>query len=85
MACILFFLAEIGDKTQIATVLLGANFGQPVMVTIGTTLGMLLANVPVVFMGAALMRIIPFKLARLAAAAVFIATGIYSLSSGIVL
>ena len=85
VACILFFLAEIGDKTQIATVLLGANFGQPVMVTIGTTLGMLIANVPVVFMGAALMRIIPFKLARLVAAAVFILTGIYSLSADIVL
>tara|TARA_R100000149_G_C5857411_1_gene124329 strand:- start:178 stop:810 length:633 start_codon:yes stop_codon:yes gene_type:complete len=85
VASILFFLAEIGDKTQIATVLLGANFGQPVMVTIGTTLGMLIANVPVVFMGAALMRIIPFKLARLVAAAVFILTGIYSLSADIVL
>ena len=79
VSCIMFFLAEIGDKTQIATVLLGAHFNSVVLVTIGTTLGMLLANVPVVLAGAALMKHIPFKAARLIAAAAFVGTGIYSL------
>lgn len=84
VALILFFLAEIGDKTQVATVLLGANFGEPVAVTMGTTAGMMLANVPVIFAGAALMRLVPFLVARVAAAAVFVLTGIYVLVSGLI-
>lgn len=83
VSLILFFLAEIGDKTQIATVLLGANFGAPVLVTLGTTLGMLIANVPVIFFGAALMRNIPLRAARTAAAVVFVGTGLYSLATGL--
>ncbi|MDF2368238.1 TMEM165/GDT1 family protein [Sneathiella sp.] len=83
VSLILFFLAEIGDKTQIATVLLGANFGSLVLVTLGTTLGMLVANVPVIFFGAALMRHIPLRAARTAAAVVFVATGLYSLVTGL--
>lgn len=75
---ILFFLAEIGDKTQVATVLLGAQFDSIVVVTLGTTLGMLLANVPVVFAGDYIMRRIPLKQAQLLAAAVFIGVGLYS-------
>jgi len=59
-------LAEIGDKTQIATVLLGAQFESIIWVTIGTTLGMLVANVPVVFAGDYLMKkISPELLQRL--------------------
>ncbi len=85
VSSLLFFLAEIGDKTQIATVLLGANFGAPIIVTLGTTLGMLIANVPVVFLGAALMQHIPFRVARIVAAVAFIVTGLYSLWSGSVL
>lgn len=46
-----FFLAEMGDKTQIATVAMAAHFPNPVMVVIGTTLGMLIADVPAVFVG----------------------------------
>ncbi|MVF14294.1 TMEM165/GDT1 family protein [Ketobacter sp. MCCC 1A13808] len=76
---LLFFVAEIGDKTQIATVLLGAQFNSVVLVTIGTTLGMLLANVPVVLAGDYLMRRIPLKLANILAAFTFIAVGIASL------
>ncbi|WP_373088703.1 TMEM165/GDT1 family protein [Sneathiella sp.] len=79
VSCILFFFAEIGDKTQIATILLGAKFNALFLVTMGTTLGMLLANVPVVFAGAALMKYIPLTLARRVAAAAFILTGLYSL------
>lgn len=73
---ILFFLAEIGDKTQIATVLLGAQFDSVVLVTLGTTLGMLLANVPVVFAGEYLMQRIPLKLTRVLAALAFIGVGL---------
>ncbi len=76
---ILFFLAEIGDKTQVATVLLGAQFDSILSVTLGTTLGMLLANVPVVFAGEYLMRRIPLTLTRVAAALLFCLVGIYQI------
>jgi putative Ca2+/H+ antiporter (TMEM165/GDT1 family) len=72
----LFFLAEIGDKTQIATVILAAQYGSIFWVTIGTTLGMLIANVPVVYAGAWLLEKISFKYARWAACAVFALMGI---------
>ncbi len=78
-SCVLFFLAEIGDKTQIATVLLGAQFDSILWVTMGTTLGMLLANVPVVFLGEYLMQRIPLNLTRVLASLAFIATGVYQL------
>lgn len=56
-SCVLFFLAEIGDKTQIATVILAASFENAVwMVIVGTTLGMLAANVPVVYAGSWLLQ-----------------------------
>jgi putative Ca2+/H+ antiporter (TMEM165/GDT1 family) len=79
VATILFFLAEIGDKTQIATILLGANYNSVFVVTLGTTAGMLLANVPVVFAGSLFMNKIPLKATRIIAALVFILTGVYSL------
>lgn len=75
----LFFLAEIGDKTQVATVLLAAEFQSVVWVTAGTTLGMLAANVPVVYLGARLMEKIPFQLTRRLAAALFILMGVLAL------
>ncbi|MFV8816271.1 TMEM165/GDT1 family protein [Haliea sp. E17] len=76
---VLFFLAEIGDKTQIATVLLGAQFNDILWVTIGTTLGMLAANVPVVFAGDYLMQRIPLKLAHVLAAVAFVIVGIWQI------
>ena len=76
-----FFLVEIGDKTQIATIALGARYGDVVAVTTGTTLGMLLANVPVVFAGEALIRRVPMKAVRIAAAALFVAMGAWLLWS----
>ncbi|MCU4675172.1 TMEM165/GDT1 family protein [Catenovulum sp. 2E275] len=79
VSAILFFVAEIGDKTQIATVLLGAQFQSTLMVTIGTTVGMLLANVPVIYAGDKLMKKIPLNLTRLIAAAIFIIVGIVSI------
>ena len=76
-SCILFFLAEIGDKTQIATVLLAASFDQALWLVIwGTTLGMLAANVPVVYAGEWLMQRIPMHIARYCACAVFMVLGL---------
>lgn len=81
-SCILFFLAEMGDKTQIATVLLAASFDQALaLVIVGTTLGMLAANVPVVYAGEWLMQRIPMHIARYSACAVFLAIGILMISS----
>jgi len=75
-----FFLVEMGDKTQVATVALAAQFQSLVSVVLGTTLGMLLANVPVVFAGDALMRRVPFKVVRIAAAVSFAVLGVYVLA-----
>jgi putative Ca2+/H+ antiporter (TMEM165/GDT1 family) len=71
----------MGDKTQIATVALAAQFQALTMVVLGTTLGMLLANVPVVFAGDALLRRVPLKVVRIAAALTFVALGVYALLS----
>jgi putative Ca2+/H+ antiporter (TMEM165/GDT1 family) len=76
---IAFFLVEMGDKTQVATVALAAQFHSLLPVVLGTTLGMLLANVPVVFAGEALMRRVPFKVIRIAAAVSFAVLGVYVL------
>ncbi len=72
---ITFFLAEMGDKTQIATVALAAHYAAPVIVVIGTTLGMLIADVPAVFVGDKLAAKIPMKLVHSIAAAIFAALG----------
>lgn len=71
-----FFLVEIGDKTQIATTLLAARFQELFLVTAGTTLGMMLANVPAVLLGEAATKVVPLKYVRIAAALVFIALGV---------
>lgn len=77
-----FFIAEMGDKTQIATTVLAAKFAAFWPVVSGTMAGMLLADVPVVFLGAALAQRLPLKAIRIAAAALFIALGISSLIWG---
>ena len=74
-----FFLAEMGDKTQVATVVLAARFPSLPAVVLGTTLGMLLANIPVVLAGKAASAKIPFKAVRFAAALLFAALGVYAL------
>ncbi|MEP7181459.1 MAG: TMEM165/GDT1 family protein [Betaproteobacteria bacterium] len=74
-----FFLAEMGDKTQIATIVLAARFESLVAVVLGTTVGMLLANVPVVLVGKAASAKIPFKAIRIAAALLFAALGAFTL------
>jgi len=73
---ITFFLAEMGDKTQIATVAMAAHYIAPLMVVIGTALGMLIADVPAVFAGDKLANKIPMKLVHSIAAAVFALLGV---------
>ena len=74
-----FFLAEMGDKTQIATVAMAAQFATPVLVVIGTTLGMLIADVPAVFVGDKFAHRIPMKLVHGIAAGIFAVLGIATL------
>jgi len=76
---ITFFLAEMGDKTQIATVAMAAHYATPLLVVIGTTLGMLIADVPAVFVGDKLANKIPMKLVHSIAAGVFAVLGIATL------
>lgn len=76
---IAFFLAEMGDKTQIATVALGARYHAVELVAIGTTLGMMIANVPAVFLGYRITRIIPMWIMRIAAAILFAMLGALAL------
>jgi putative Ca2+/H+ antiporter (TMEM165/GDT1 family) len=76
---ITFFLAEMGDKTQIATIAMAAHYANPLLVVVGTTLGMLIADVPAVFIGDKLASRIPMKLVHSIAAAIFAILGIATL------
>ncbi len=78
-----FFLAEIGDKTQVATVLIAAKYSPLWEVVVGTTIGMLLANVPVVVLGSRLADRLPLKAARYTAAVVFLALAAWAALRGI--
>ncbi|GAA5162587.1 TMEM165/GDT1 family protein [Viridibacterium curvum] len=71
-----FFLAEMGDKTQIATVALAARYDALASVVAGTTLGMMLANAPVVFLGDKLTRKLPIRTIHAVCAAIFVLLGI---------
>ena len=74
-----FFLAEIGDKTQVATIAMAAHYAAPLLVVIGTTLGMLIANVPAVLAGEKLAHKIPMRLIHSIAAAIFALLGVATL------
>ena len=74
-----FFLVEMGDKTQIATVALGARFQALGLVTAGTTLGMMIANVPAVFLGNGLIRRVPVNVVHKIAALLFFIIGLWLL------
>jgi Ca2+/H+ antiporter, TMEM165/GDT1 family len=76
LTVIAFFLAEMGDKTQIATVMLAARYDALFTVTAGTTLGMMLANVPAVLLGERAVKFVPIEWVHRIAAAVFAAIGI---------
>ena len=75
---IAFFLVEMGDKTQIATVALGARFHNVLLVATGTTIGMMVANVPAVYFGEAVTKVVPLKYVRIGAALVFLGLGIWA-------
>lgn len=74
-----FFLAEMGDKTQVATVAMAAHYATPVLVVIGTTLGMLIADVPAVFVGDKLADRIPIRAVHVVAAIIFALLGVATL------
>ncbi|MDB5779372.1 MAG: hypothetical protein JWP79_2762 [Polaromonas sp.] len=75
-----FFLAEMGDKTQIATVMLAARYDAYAWVVAGTTLGMMLANAPVVWLGSRFMHLIPLRVVHVVSALVFAALGVLALA-----
>ena len=74
-----FFLAEMGDKTQIATVMLAAQYNAWFMVVAGTTLGMMLANAPVVWLGDAITKRVPLRIVHLVSAGIFAILGTVAL------
>ncbi|MGA8049756.1 MAG: TMEM165/GDT1 family protein [Burkholderiales bacterium] len=74
-----FFLAEMGDKTQLATVALAAHYGAPLLVIAGTTLGMLLADIPAVLIGNRFAARIPMRLVHSIAAGIFLLMGLLTL------
>ena len=81
---IAFFIAEIGDKTQVATALLGAKFSDaPVQVVLGSTIGMVMANAPAIWLGERLLKRVPMRLVRWGAAGLFAAFGFVMLVFGL--
>lgn len=76
---IAFFLAEMGDKTQIATVVLAAQYNAYFSVVAGTTLGMMLANTPVVWLGERMTRLVPLRVVHLVSALIFFGLGLLAL------
>ena len=76
---ITFFIAEMGDKTQLATVALAAQYHPLWQVVVGTTLGMMIANVPVVWLGTRFAERIPLRAARITAALMFLGLGLWNL------
>ncbi|PIF35464.1 putative Ca2+/H+ antiporter (TMEM165/GDT1 family) [Delftia sp. 60] len=74
-----FFLAEMGDKTQIATVMLAAKYNAYLWVVAGTTLGMMLANAPVVWLGDKLVKRVPIRLVHVISAVIFLVLGVLAL------
>jgi Ca2+/H+ antiporter, TMEM165/GDT1 family len=73
---VVFFLAEMGDKTQIATVMLAAKYAAYASVVAGTTLGMMLANAPVVWLGERITRLVPLRIVHIVSALVFAVLGV---------
>lgn len=76
---ITFFVVEMGDKTQVATIALGARYHDVFIVTMGTTLGMMLANVPAVLLGDRATKIVPLQWVRFGAALIFATLGVWTI------
>lgn len=74
-----FFLVEMGDKTQVATIALGARFHDVLAVTTGTTIGMMIANVPAIFLGHELLKRVDLAKVRMVAASLFLVIGLWVL------
>jgi len=77
-----FFLAEMGDKTQVATVMLAAQYHAYYWVIAGTTVGMMLANAPVVWLGERVTRLVPLRLVHVVSALIFLGLGVWALMAG---
>jgi putative Ca2+/H+ antiporter (TMEM165/GDT1 family) len=75
-----FFIVEMGDKTQVATIALGAQYHSVLTVAAGTTLGMMIANGPAVFLGEELVKRVSLNATRIAAALLFLALGLWQLA-----
>lgn len=78
-----FFLVEMGDKTQVATIALGAQYHSVLIVAAGTTIGMMIANGPAVFLGEELVRRVSLRLTRILAALLFLALGLWQLGQAL--
>lgn len=78
-----FFLAEMGDKTQVVTVALAARFHDFAWVVAGTTLGMVMANVPVIFLGSRLAHRLPIRAIHIVAAIIFLMLGALALRNAL--
>jgi putative Ca2+/H+ antiporter (TMEM165/GDT1 family) len=76
---VLFFLAEMGDKTQIATVMLAAKYNNYFVVVAGTTMGMMLADAPVVWLGERVTRLLPIRVVHITSALIFAVLGLLAL------
>lgn len=76
-----FFLVEMGDKTQVATIALGARFDNLLAVTAGTTLGMMVANVPAVLFGEVLAKKVPMRALQIGAALLFLILGLWMIAN----
>ena len=76
-----FFLVEIGDKTQIATVALAARFHDVLLVTAGTTTGMMIANIPAVLLGHGVTRVLPIRWLQVGAALIYLALGLWGVAA----
>ena len=80
LTAVTFFMAEMGDKTQVATIMLAARYDALFTVTAGTTLGMMLANVPAVLLGEKAVKLVPVRWVHRMAALVFAAIGMAMLA-----
>jgi Ca2+/H+ antiporter, TMEM165/GDT1 family len=80
---LLFFLAEMGDKTQLTAAALAAKYGQPLMVVAGTSCGMMLVSLPAVWLGGRLSRVIAPRVIRFVSAGVFLVFGIITIAAAL--
>jgi putative Ca2+/H+ antiporter (TMEM165/GDT1 family) len=76
-----FFLVEMGDKTQVATAALAARYHEVLIVAAGTTTGMMIANIPAVFLGHAVTRVLPIRALQISAALLYLGLGVWAIAT----